>query len=284
MYRNFVTAYETFCESQVEDPLWETLHLIDLLSDGALRRLDSGHLGSTGVELSHLVQARENGKPLEYALGLATFMGLSFYSSPAALIPRQETELLANTVLAEILEREKAGGPVMVVDVGTGSGNIAVALGAYSRSAQILATDISEDAIALAARNVGKYGLEERIRLFCGDLLQPLVGQGLKNCVDIVVFNPPYIPTQSIGRLDRSITDFEPVVALDAGPYGIDFFRRVVNEALPFLKPGGLLAFEIGAGQDKIARRFVEKAAGYENVRSVSDHAGMVRVIVAHRK
>jgi release factor glutamine methyltransferase len=211
-------------------------------------------------------------------------MGLSLFSSPAALIPRQETELLADTVLDEILERENIGMPVTVIDVGTGSGNIAVSLAAYSRYARVLATDVSEEAIALAARNVCKFGLEDRITLSCGDLFQPLVGRGFENRIDVVVCNPPYIPTLSLSRLDPTITEYEPVVALDAGAYGVNFFRRLVSDALPFLKPGGLLAFEIGVGQERIARRFVENGTGYDNVRSVADASGRVRVICASRK
>lgn len=283
MYDSFFTAYEAFRQSKVEDPLLETLHLMDLLSNGAFRGLDCRYLERAEVDLSRIVYERQDGKPLEYSLGRSTFMGLSLFSSPAALIPRQETELLADTVLDEILERENAGMPVMVIDVGTGSGNIAVSLAAYSRYTHVLATDISEEAIDLAGKNVHKFGLEGRVTLFCGDLFQPLGGQGLEKRIDAVVCNPPYIPTLSLNRLDPTITAHEPVVALDAGAYGVDFFRRLVCEALPFLKPGGLLAFEIGAGQERIARRFVENGTGYVNVRSLADANGKIRVICANR-
>jgi release factor glutamine methyltransferase len=284
MYDSFFTAYQAFRNSKVEDPLLETLRLMDLLSNGAFRGLDCRYLERAEVDLPRIVRERQNGKPLEYTLGRSTFMGLSLFSSPAALIPRQETELLADTVLDEILEQENAGMSVTVIDVGTGSGNIAVSLAAYSRHTHVLATDISEEAISLAAKNVQKFGLEDRITLFCGDLFQPLAGQGFEGRVDVVVCNPPYIPTLSLGRLDPTITTHEPVMALDAGAYGIDFFRRLAGEAMPFLRPGGLLAFEIGAGQERIARRFVENGTGYENVRSVADAEGEVRVIYANRK
>jgi release factor glutamine methyltransferase len=257
---------------------------MDLLSNGAFRGLDSRYLERAEIDLPSLIHERQNGKPLEYTLGRSTFMGLSFFSSPAALIPRQETELLADTVLDEVLERENAGLPVTVIDVGTGSGNIAVSLAAYTRYTHILATDISDEAIALAARNVQKFGLEDRVHLFKGDLLGPLKGQGLENRIDVVVCNPPYIPTSSLSRLDPAVTTYEPAVALDAGAYGIDFFRRLVSDALPFLRLGGLLAFEIGAGQDRIARRFVENGCGYGEVRSVADTDGKVRVICARRR
>ncbi len=284
MYDSFFTAYQAFRKAKVEDPLLETLHLMDLLSNGAIRGLDCLYLERADVDLSHIVRERQGGKPLEYTLGRSTFMGLSLHSSPAALIPRCETELLADTVLDEILRREDACLPVTLIDVGTGSGNIAVSLAAYSRYARVLATDISEEAIDLATRNVSKFGLEERITLFCGDLLQPLQGLGYEGRIDAVVCNPPYIPTLSLSRLDPAITEHEPVVALDAGAYGVDFFRRLVGDALPFLKPGGLLAFEIGIGQERIARRFVESGTGYDNVRSIADADGKVRVICANRK
>ena len=284
MYDCFLTAYQAFQAAEVEDPLLETLHLMDLLSNGAFRRLDWGFLSRARVNLGHVVQERRTGKPLEYTLGRSTFMGLTLYSSPAALIPRKETELLVETVLDAVRYREKAGAPVKVIDVGTGSGNIAVSLAVYSQHTELLATDISQDAVELAARNVCRFGLRERVSLFCGDLLQPLTGKGYEGEIDVVVCNPPYIPTLSLGKLRSEIIDHEPRVALDAGAYGIDLLRRLVCEAAPFLKPGGMLAFEIGTGQERVARWLVQSSELYQDVRLVAGDAGDIRVICATRK
>jgi release factor glutamine methyltransferase len=284
MYDCFLTAYHAFQAAEVEDPLLETLHLMDLLSNGAFRRLDWRFLSRAKVNLGEVVQERRTGKPLEYTLGRSTFMGLTLYSSPAALIPRKETELLVEVVLDKIHAREKLARPVRVIDVGTGSGNIAVSLAVYSQHTEVLAIDISEEAIELAAKNVYRFGLHDRISLFCGDLFQPMAGKGYENQIDAVVCNPPYIPTMSLDKLSRDILDHEPRVALDAGAYGIDLLRRLVCEAVPYLKPGGMLAFEIGAGQERVARWLVESSEQYEDVRSVAGEAGQARVIRASRK
>jgi release factor glutamine methyltransferase len=144
-----------------------------------------------------------------------------------------------------------------------------------------LASDISAEAIALAQTNVDKFALPDRVSLFCGDLFAPVQNLGYEGKVSIVICNPPYIPTGSLDKLAPEIIDHEPVVALDAGQYGINIYRRLVTDALLFLKPGGTLTFEIGAGQEKIAMRLLQKTGGYERITPVVDKNGVIRVITA---
>jgi SAM-dependent methyltransferase len=199
MYDSFLTAYQAFQRAQVEDPLFETLHLMDLLFNGAVRRMDFRGLDSGDVSLSRIVEERQQGRPLEYTLGRSTFMGLTLFSSPVAPIPCQEAELLAHTVLDAVDQRVSGTTPVLVVDVGTGSGNIAVSLAVYSQHTYVLATDQSQDALALAAKNVHRFGLQKRISLFCGERFLPLTGKGYENRVDIIVGGKAAGPAPAAG-------------------------------------------------------------------------------------
>lgn len=210
-------------------------------------------------------------KPLEYKNGEATFMGLTFYCSQDTLIPREETELLTNITLKHIQSLQKRQERLTIIDMGTGSGNIGVALAVYSQNTQILASDISSKAIKIAKKNALRYKVEDRIVFFNGDLFSPFPGKKFQEKVDIIVCNPPYIPTSSLSSLDPAVVAYEPKLALDAGTYGIDFFRRLINEASMVLKPKGKLIFEIGIGQEKLVTRLIDRNGGYVNTKYYKD-------------
>jgi release factor glutamine methyltransferase len=137
------------------------------------------------------------------------------------------------------------------------------------------------EAVAQAQAHVEQYNLQDRVSVHCGDLFAPLNGMGLEHQVDIVVCNPPYIPSGTLGKMAAEIVEHEPLVALDAGPYGINIFRRLVQDALAYLRYGGLLAFEFGAGQEVLVQRLLQKSGGYEQLQPVADHTGTPRVFVA---
>jgi release factor glutamine methyltransferase len=280
MFDDILQIYSLFEKHGAEAPWLETLRLSDLLTRGALRTLDFSILEEQGVRLSEIVERRKEGVPLERIVGKSAFMGLLFFCTPDVLSPRQETELLARTALSFIAESE---ADLTVVDVGTGCGNIAVSLAAHSDNTTILATDISPEAIEVARRNVALYNLERRIELFCGDLFSPLLGTGYQGEVDMVVCNPPYIPTSSLDKLPPEILDYEPTIALDAGPYGISFFRRLIADSLSILKPGGILVFEIGEGQHKLVTRLLERNQNYDTIAHHLD-GDRTRVISAVKK
>jgi release factor glutamine methyltransferase len=235
MFKTFLQTYEAFKTSGAENPLFETLHLLDILSNGALRELDRAFQDQASIELSDIVQKRKQGVPIEYSLGRATFMGLDFYCSPEALIPRAETELLVGTVLDIIQRIQLTTSPLTIVDIGTGSGNIAISLAKHTQNTFVLASDISSEALWVAQQNVIKHNVQGRVTLLSGDLFAPLSNLGIEESVDIVVCNPPYIPTNSLAKLAPGIIEHEPLVALDAGAYGIDIFRRLVYEGLLYL-------------------------------------------------
>ncbi|MBN1885536.1 MAG: peptide chain release factor N(5)-glutamine methyltransferase [Candidatus Krumholzibacteriota bacterium] len=280
MFEAFRKAIEAFKRAGVADPLGETLRLMDIRSAGALRETDAGLLGEGGVDLDALAAGRAEGVPTEYILGEAPFLGLMLHCGPGALIPREETEILAR---AAIVAAERVGANPLVIELGTGSGNIAVALAMNVPGARIHAADISEEAVDMARRNVERYGLGDRVELSVGDLFAPLADHGLEGTVDLVVCNPPYIPTGSLEKLAAEIIDHEPRVALEAGAYGIDIFRRLIAESPVFLRPGGVLIFEIGAGQEKIAERLLRKAPDWRDPYFERDREGQVRVMGAMR-
>ncbi|MFW5692778.1 MAG: peptide chain release factor N(5)-glutamine methyltransferase [Thermoguttaceae bacterium] len=282
MFDGFRRAFDAFRQAGADDPLLETLRLFDVLAAGALRTADAVALPQESLD--ELAAKRVEGVPLEYILGKAVFMGLQLECSPGALIPRQETELLARTAIDLILARQASGAGLTVVDMGTGSGNIAVALAVHAPAVRVLACDVSPSAVELARRQAAKFGVQDRLSIFCGDLYEPLLAAGYRGKVDLVVCNPPYLPTSTLEKLARDIIDHEPVVALDAGPYGINVFRRLIAGAVDVLKPDGVLVFEIGAGQEKLVARLLEGSGVYPHVEYHRDAAGQVRVVSAGRR
>ena len=274
MFEKLVETYDLLQEYGVESPLLEVLRLFDLLSIGALRKADTSLLVKT--DLRHLAEERKAGKPLEYILGRATFCGLDLLVTPDTLIPRAETKLLVQVALGLLDGQLQA----TVVDMATGCGNVAVALATSDDRLTVLASDLCPAAVEVAQSNIARYGLQERVRVLCGDLFTPLRGLGYEGAVDIVVCNPPYVPTSSLDKLPTECIDHEPVVAMEAGAYGLDIVRRLIRDSLPMLKPGGALAFEIGAGQEKLVTRLLERTPGYGAVRYHND-GETVRVISA---
>jgi release factor glutamine methyltransferase len=190
-------------------------------------------------------------------------MGRTFHCSSATLIPRAETGGLVEATLAVIRQEQQTKQDLTLVEIGIGCGNIAVSLALATEHVKILASDVSSPAVDVARRNVEEFGLQERITLFSGDLFKPFEGEGFAK-VDIVVCNPPYIPTASLSKLAPEIIDFEPRLALDGGPYGIDFFVRLITEAPKILKPGGTLLFEIGERQERLVQYLFEKGGFHE--------------------
>lgn len=234
------------------------------------RRLTPGESGS----VASCLKRRIAGEPLAYILGSCEFMGLEFKTDPRALIPRPETELLVEAAI------RYAGGfaaPV-IADIGTGSGAIAVSLAKFLPSAKIIAGDISEAALRLAEENASRNGVRGRVVFVRSDLFS---GMRADAC-DMIVANPPYIVSSEIDGLSPEVRS-EPRLALDGGPDGLHFYRRICAEASRYLRPGGYLLMEIGAGQ----RRPVEAIIGDSGLRFVEvkeDYSAIERVIVAAKK
>ncbi|MCP5113764.1 MAG: peptide chain release factor N(5)-glutamine methyltransferase [bacterium] len=283
MIEKLAEIHAEFKRQGVENPLTETLRLADLISGGSLRGADVSLLGEE-TDFADIVRQRAQGKPLEYILGVAPFLGELLECRQGALIPREETELLTLTCLEFIEEQQAAGVRApKIIELGTGSGNIAVLMALRIEEAKIYASDISEEAVEVAASNVDRCGVAERVTLLRGDMFEPFREIGLTGATDLVVCNPPYIPSTSVDKLAPEIIDHEPRVALDAGAYGINIFQRLIKGAPDFLRPGGMLAFEIGAGQDKIVSKLFRMAGdAYAPVKHIDD-GNNIRVLTAIR-
>lgn len=220
------------------------------------------------------VARRLAGEPIQYILGEAEFYGLPFSVTRDVLIPRPETEHLVEKVLQLADQFLKP----RLVDVGTGSGAIAVALAAHLLSASIAATDVSAAALGVARRNAERNGLADRIRFVSGDLLAPLEDE----LFHIVVSNPPYVGDAEAPSLAVEVREFEPHAALFAGADGLAIHRRLIPAGFAALIPGGFLALEIGHGQQAAVGALLE-AEGFRAIEFTADLQGIPRVAAAQR-
>lgn len=223
------------------------------------------------------IERRFGSEPIQYITGQQEFFGLLLKVTPATLIPRPETEHLVEAVL----ERVPHDRPVNILDVGTGSGAIALALAANLPQARLTAVDLSPAALAVARENASAHELDRRIRFFWSDLLDTLPPEKQNAAFDAVVSNPPYIPESDRGELHPQVREHEPSEALFAGPTGLDIYRRLIPEAHFALKPGGLLALEIGHGQSEAISGLL---AGWQDITLVADLQEIPRVILARKQ
>ncbi len=222
------------------------------------------------------VRRRAAGEPVAYIVGRKEFYGLEFAVGPEVLIPRPDSEFVVMTYLEHFRRRPRA----LVIDVGTGSGNLAVAIAHEHPGARVIATDISEPALRLAARNAARHGVAARVSLVRCDLLSAVRPEPL---ADAIVTNPPYIPTDNIRSLEPGVRDYEPHVALNGGPSGLDVVRRLISEAIPRLKLGGMLIVEIGAQQEEPVRRLMIETDRLDVLPTVYDYARHPRVVAGRR-
>jgi len=221
-----------------------------------------------------LIRRRLTGEPMQYIFGEAEFYGLPFRVTRDVLIPRPETEHLVEKALA--LAAPFAAP--RIVDVGTGSGAIAVALASRLPAAHVTAIDLSARALDLAQENAELNGVADRIRFLPGDLLAPVDDESF----DIVVSNPPYVPTADRDSLAVEVRNYEPAQALFAGEDGLAVYKRLIPAALAALVSGGSVALEIGYGQAK-AIRLLLTASGFDRIEFVADLQGIPRVACARR-
>ena len=213
-----------------------------------------------------MVARRARREPLQYILGSQEFNGLDFVVTPAVLIPRHDTEVL----VAEALRRAIPGSRIL--DIGVGSGCIAVALAMALPEAQVWGVEKSPDALSLAQQNAERNGVQ--VTLFEGSLFEPFPGERF----DLIVSNPPYIPTADMEGLQPEVRDFEPHGALDGGPDGLDFYRAMIPAAPAHLVPGGWLLFEVGIDQAEAVSDLLA-GSGFVEIFTAKDPALIDRVV-----
>jgi release factor glutamine methyltransferase len=224
-----------------------------------------------------LVQRRVEGCPVAYLVGRKEFFSLQLEVSPAVLIPRPESEF----VVLECLRLAKDIAAPRILDVGTGSGNLSIAVAHQHKNAQVTTVDSSGEALAVAARNAAKHEVAERIRFLQGDLFAPLSPGEI---FDFVLCNPPYIAHEDMPSLAPGVRNYEPHLALDGGPGGYVVFDRVIGQARNYLVPGGQLIVEIGAPQHEEARARISAYPEYELAETIYDGSRHPRVLRARRK
>ena len=222
-----------------------------------------------------LVARRSTREPLAYITGTKEFWGLAFEVSPDVLIPRPETELLVEATLEMFPSRDM---PLAIADVCTGSGCVAIALACERPYAHILALDVSEAALAVARRNAARHSVSSRAHCLHSDLLNAVPG-----AFDLIVSNPPYVPSTHRRELSPEVRDFEPSLALFAGGDGLAIIDRLVSESVDRLKPGGVLIFEFGAGQDQAVAELVSRTVELTMLTMKPDLQGIPRAAVARR-
>lgn len=215
-----------------------------------------------------------------YACGFQVYMGIKIRISPGVPIPREETELLGFTALRML---DRVPSP-RIIDLCTGSGNISCALAVKVHDALFWVVDISPDSIVQARLNVDQLSLKDRVFVEQSDLFTSLHGLSLYNMIDLVVANPPYIPSWRLDRESKRLLEREPREAFDGGPYGLGIIQRIINDSAPFLRENRPLCFEFGAGQHGMVERLLERSGLYHSIQMVSDTAGTPRVAVAFKK
>lgn len=222
-----------------------------------------------------LVRRRGQREPLQQILGSTSFCGLEIMVNRHVLVPRPETELLAE--LGWQFLSGLAPGPSTALDFGTGSGCIAIALALKCPGASIYGLDISDEALALARRNAERHGIAERIRFLSGDCLSVLSAGSRFN---LIISNPPYVPSAEVDQLQPEVRNYEPREALDGGPDGLNFYRRIASEAIAFLSPGGKVMTEFGDGQAEPIRKIFQDQ-NWVVERVVEDYTRRPRILIA---
>ena len=266
-------------EAADREARWLIEHALGLTGSSELldrtRRVDGDGIKKVYACMSRRA-ARE---PLQYILGSQEFCGLEFEVNTSVLIPRPETELL----LQEVIRRLPHSIQPIVVDVGTGSGCLAVTLARALPDASIIATDLSVEALETAKRNARRHGVGTAVRWLQGDLLAPLAGGGYEGSVTAIVANPPYIRESEWNDLQPEVGRYEPRLALVAGTRGIEVHERLLDQAVLYLVPGGVLAMEMGLGQSGEITKRIQRMPAYESAEVVRDEAGIDRIVIVRR-
>ena len=249
-------------------------HALGCTRESLLARLHQPVPAEASGHFFQLVERRRGRVPVQYVVGTQEFYGLSFRVTPAVLIPRPESEGLVEEAVREL----GATHEPRIVDVGCGSGCIAVAIAHTLSEAEVVAIDASPQALAIARENALRHGVASRIEFIEGDLLVPLQTRN----VDAIVSNPPYIPDEELETLEPEVSEHEPRQALSGGKDGLSVIERLLPEADKALRRGGFFFMEIGHDQDERVRELVKKS-GLEYVRTVPDLAGIPRIVVSKK-
>ena len=279
---NWVTQFLT--DNGIESPrLSAELLLSHVLG---LKRIELYTQYNKAVEKQELDKLRElvrragQHEPIAYLVGKTEFYSMELNVTPDCMIPRPETELLVQRTIEFLRTRN---GPQYVCDLCTGSGCIAVAIAKNFPNAKIIATDICDTALAVAATNVEKHNLQDKITLLSGDLFDPIIPQLDVGKFDLIVCNPPYVSSGEYEKLDKNVRDYEPRLALFAGDDGLDIYRRIIEKVDSFLKPDAALILEIGYAQGHAITELLKQTGVFAGIKIERDFHNNDRIVTASK-
>lgn len=274
-----------FSEAGLEQPRFEAeillshtcgIDRLQLLLESEKRLPDK-----TAAAFLQAVDRRSRAEPAAYITGSREFYGFSFVVNRNVLIPRPETEHLVDAVLDWIGEQGCSGGAgVRGLDLGTGSGNVAVTLAKLLPAASFLAVDLSIDALAVASLNAARHGVAKQVQMFQGSYFRALDSMVPRPRFNLLVSNPPYIPCGEMDNLPDTVRKYEPLVALDGGPDGLSGYRAIMAELRHVLDPPALVALEIGSGQEKAVAGMFRESGIFNSVDVRPDYRGFPRVVL----
>jgi len=230
-------------------------------------------------KFNQFIQERISGKPVQYTIGSTEFFGLEFEVNESVLIPRPETE----TLVEMVMENLKNSSKCKIIDLGTGSGAIAISLVKNLRDSFVFAVDISRDALKVAKQNVKRHKVESQIEFVWGDLLKPLRNKNLEGKIDCVVSNPPYVTQEEFEHLPTEVKDYEPIVALKTDEKGTFFHNKIIEGSIPFLKKDGMLALEVGLGQANKVADLIRDRKDFKDTEIKKDLGGIERIVGAYK-
>ena len=274
-------ARDTLIQAGVPSPQadaeWTLAHVLECSRSELLMLAHQPLTPAQNATYRNLIHRRANRIPLQHLLGNTEFYGLSFHTSPDALIPRPETETLIEAVFKHL---NTCTNP-RILDIGTGSGIIAITLSKSLPESRVIATDISRKALRLASQNARLNGVADHISFLQTDLLTPFA---TPESFHAILSNPPYIPSNAIDTLQPEVRDCDPRLALDGGCDGLDFYRKIIPASIPLLAPGGLLGLEIGHDQADAVTQLIERQMGLTHIATHTDLSGYPRVVLAQRR
>ncbi|NBI30641.1 peptide chain release factor N(5)-glutamine methyltransferase [Chengkuizengella marina] len=225
-----------------------------------------------------MLNRKAKGEPVQYIIGIQEFYGLNFKVTDAVLIPRPETEILVEKMMQECRQLWRDREPV-IADIGTGSGIIPITLAVHNPSWEFIAVDISDQAIQVAKQNAKKHNVMNQIEFVQGDLLFPLIENNIE--IDVLISNPPYIPSQDMKDLQIEVKDYEPLNALEVGGDGLYFYEKMIKQLSDLPKYPKIVGFEVGQGQAKQVAEWLQSLNHWNEVYIVKDLADIERHVVA---
>ncbi len=267
------------------DPILESIlvlsNLLEVDKSYIYIHLDEEVDRETEEKFIHIMEKRSHGYPLQYIFGEWDFMGLPLHVEEGVLIPRPETELMVEYII-EYISKYHRNEDIKVLDIGTGSGAIAISIGKYCPRTRVYGTDMEDIPIRVANINRNRYGLSN-VSFYHGNLFEPLEDIGIDGEAQIIVSNPPYIRSEDMSTLQVEVREFEPKSALDGGRDGLDYYRKISIGGKRYLRPGGMLIYEIGYDQGKDVENILREQ-GFTCISILKDLQGHDRIVLGFLK